>query len=68
MRAAAAAVAARARDRYASSFSSGSMRRWLRDWTLTSWPSACLRSAPTVASSRGTCGNGSKEYQRMAFS
>ena len=34
----------------------------------TSCPSACLRRAPTVASSFGTWVNGSNEYQRMAFS
>ena len=32
------------------------------------WPSAALRSAPTVACSRVMWVNGSSEYQRMAFS
>ncbi len=34
----------------------------------TSWPAACRRSAPTVASSRAMWVKGSNEYQRMAFS
>src|ERR1700735_1646411 len=34
----------------------------------TSCPSAALRSAPTVACSREMWVNGSKEYQRIAFS
>src|SRR5207237_1891125 len=62
------AMARSARARKPASFSSGVRTRVLRDMTDTSWPSACLRRAPTVASSFFTCVKGSNEYQRMAFS
>jgi hypothetical protein len=42
--------------------------RVLRARMLTSCPWAALRNVPTVACDYGTCWNGSKEYQRMAFS
>ena len=35
---------------------------------LTSWPALSARSAPTVHLFLGRLANGSKEYQRMAFS
>ena len=34
----------------------------------TSWPATSARSAPTVHCSRDRCANGSKRYQRIAFS
>ena len=37
-------------------------------WIEMSWPGTSARSAPTVHCSRGRLANGSKRYQRIAFS
>ena len=56
------------RARRASSWACPAKRPLSIARIATSWPGTSARSAPTVHCSRGRCANGSKRYQRIAFS